>query len=279
MTLAHHKGAANFTINLAIAVVVKKGWMMKNFDLSGKTVLITGASRGIGKAAAYAFAQAGANVALIARSVDEIAQIAGDIGQKALAIPCDVSRHAEVEAAVNAAASTFGGLDILVGNAGVVDPIGNLADTDPDAWGRAIDINLKGVYYGMRAVMPGMIAQGHGTILTVSSGAAHNAVEGWSAYCSSKAAAYMLTRAADNEARDHGLRIMGLSPGTVATQMQREIKASGINAVSKLDWADHIPPEWPAQALVWMCSPAADPYLGTDISLREQAIRDLVGLA
>lgn len=252
---------------------------MKNFDLSGKTVLITGASRGIGKAAAYAFADAGANVALIARSVDEIAQIAGDIGQKALAIPCDVSRHAEVEAAVNAAASTFGGLDILVGNAGVVDPIGNLAETDPDAWGRAIDINLKGVYYGMRAVMPGMIAQGHGTILTVSSGAAHNAIEGWSAYCSSKAAAYMLTRAADIEARDKGLRIMGLSPGTVATQMQREIKASGINAVSKLDWADHIPPEWPAKALVWMCSPAADAYMGTDISLREQTIRDLVGLA
>ncbi|MFT5064689.1 MAG: NAD(P)-dependent dehydrogenase (short-subunit alcohol dehydrogenase family) [Yoonia sp.] len=252
---------------------------MKNFDLSGKTVLITGASRGIGKAAAYAFADAGANVALIARSVDEIAQTAGDIGRKALAIPCDVSRHMEVEAAVNATAATFGGLDVLVGNAGVVDPIGNLADTDPDAWGRLIDINLKGVYYGMRAVMPGMIQQGHGTILTVSSGAAHGPVEGWSAYCASKAATYMLTRAADNEARALGLRIMGLSPGTVATQMQREIKASGINPVSQMAWSDHIPPEWPAQALVWMCSSAADAYLGTDVSLREQAIRDLVGLA
>jgi hypothetical protein len=71
---------------------------------------------------------------------------------------------------------------------------------------------------------------------------------------------------------------MGLSPGTVATQMQREIKASGINPVSKLDWSDHIPPEWPAQALVWMCSPDADAYLGTDVSLRDQDIRDRVGL-
>jgi len=252
---------------------------MKNFDLGGKTVLITGASRGIGKAAAFAFADAGANVALLARSVDDIAQTAGDIGPRALAIPCDVSRHIEMETAVNATVDAFGGLDILVCNAGIVDPIGHLSDTDPDAWGRLIDINLKGVYHGMRAVMPGMIAQGHGTILTVSSGAAHGPVEGWSAYCSSKAGAYMLTRAADLEAREKGLRIMGLSPGTVATQMQREIKTSGINPVSQLDWSDHIPPEWPAKALVWMCSPDADEFFGKDISLREQSIRDRVGLS
>ena len=211
--------------------------------------------------------------------MDEIAQTAGDIGKTALAIPCDVSRHGEVEAAVAATARAFGRIDVLIGNAGMVAPIGYLSDTDPDAWGHAIDVNLKGVYYGMHAVMPGMIAQGHGTILTISSGAAHGPVEGWSAYCSAKAGAYMLTRAADIEARDRGLRIMGLSPGTVATQMQREIKASGINPVSKLDWSDHIAPEWPAKTLVWMCSPAADAYLGTDVSLREQSIRDLVGLA
>ena len=72
---------------------------------------------------------------------------------------------------------------------------------------------------------------------------------------------------------------MGLSPGTVATQMQRDIKASGINPVSKMEWSDHIPPEWPAQALLWMCTAEADSYLGTDVVLRDQAIRDLVGLA
>ncbi|WP_458792210.1 SDR family oxidoreductase [Yoonia sp. MH D7] len=252
---------------------------MKNFEMSGKTVMITGASRGIGKAAAYEFAKAGANVALLARSVDEIAQIAGDIGAKALAIPCDVATHAQVEAAVAATARTFGGLDVYIGNAGALDPIGHITDTDPDAWGRVIDINLKGVFYGMHAVLSGMIAQGHGTILTVSSGAAHGPVEGWSAYCSSKAGAYMMTRMADLEAREKGVRVMGLSPGTVATQMQRDIKASGMNAVSKLDWSEHIPPEWVAKALVWMCSPAADSYLGQDVSLREQAVRDAVGLS
>uniref|UniRef100_UPI004048550C SDR family oxidoreductase n=4 Tax=Yoonia sp. TaxID=2212373 RepID=UPI004048550C len=252
---------------------------MINFDMSRKTVMITGASRGIGKAAAFAFARAGANVALLARSVDEIAQIAGDIGPKALAIPCDVTTRSEVEMAVAATAKTFGGLDVLVNNAGALEPIGHLQDTDPDAWGHVIDVNIKGVFYAMHAVMSGMISQGHGTILNVSSGAAHGPVEGWSAYCSSKAGAYMLTRMADLEARDKGLRVMGLSPGTVATQMQRDIKASGMNAVSKLAWTDHIPPEWPAQTLVWMCSPDADAYLGMDVSLREQTIRDAVGLA
>lgn len=252
---------------------------MKNFDMSGKTVMITGASRGIGQATAYAFAKAGANVALLARSVDEIAEIAGEIGPTALAIPCDVSRYSEVQAAVAATVQTFGRVDVFVGNAGMVAPIGHLADTDPDAWGHAIDVNLKGVYYGMHAVIPLMIAQGHGTILTVSSGAAHSPIEGWSAYCSAKAGAYMLTRAVDTEARDKGIRVMGLSPGTVATQMQRDIKASGINPVSQLEWSDHVSPDWPAKTLVWMCSPAADAYLGMDVSLREETIRDLVGLS
>lgn len=251
---------------------------MKKMQMDGKTVLITGASRGIGAAAARAFAEAGANVALVARSTDEIAQIAGEIGEKAIAIPCDVSRYAEVANAVSATAKAFGGLDVLINNAGVVDPIGHLQDADPDAWSRTIDINVKGVMHGMHTVMPGMIAQGHGTIINISSGAAHGPVEGWSAYCSSKAAVYMLTRVADKEARDKGLRILGLSPGTVATQMQREIKASGINPVSQLDWSVHIPPEWPAQALLWMCTSAADPYLGDDVSLREDDIRKAVGL-
>lgn len=251
---------------------------MKNFDLTGKTVLITGASKGIGAATARAFANAGANVALIARSKDAINALASDIGVKAIAIPCDVSSYAQVKDAVTTTIDTFGGLDILINNAGIVDPIGHIADCDPEEWSKTIDINHKGVLHGMRAAMPGMIAQGHGTILNISSGAAHGPVEGWSAYCSSKAAAFMLTRVGDHEARDKGLRIIGLSPGTVATDMQHQIKASGINPVSQLDWSIHIPPEWPAQTLLWMCSDAADAYLGTDISLRDDDIRKAVGL-
>jgi len=246
--------------------------------LRGKTVLITGASRGIGAAAAHAFTQAGANVVLAARSHADITAIANDIGETALAVACDVTDPAAITAAVAAAIDRFGALDIFVGNAGMIDPISNLSDADPDTFSQAIDVNLKGVFNGMRAALPPMIAQGAGTIITVSSGAAHGPVEGWSAYCSSKAGAYMLTRAADLENRAHGVRVLGLSPGTVATQMQREIKASGVNRVSQLDWSDHIPPEWPAKAMVWMCSAEADAHLGDDVSLRDEDIRRQIGL-
>lgn len=246
--------------------------------MSGKTVLITGASRGIGAAAARAFADAGANVALVARSTGDIAEIAGEIGEKAIAIPCDVSRYAEMQTAIAKTAETFGQLDVLINNAGVVAPIGHLQDTDPEVWAKTIDINVKGVMHGMHSAMPGMIAQGGGTIINISSGAAHGPVEGWTAYCSSKAAVYMLTRAVDKESREKGIRVLGLSPGTVATEMQREIKESGINPVSQLDWSVHIPPEWPAQALLWMCTAEADGFLGDDVSLRDEDIRRKVGL-
>ena len=246
--------------------------------MQGKSVLITGASRGIGAATARVFAKAGANVGLAARNVAQIEALAGEIGAQALALPCDVSDFDDVSAAVTACVERFSGLDVLIGNAGVIEPIAPMAESDVNAWGKVIDINLKGVYHGMRAAMPVMQAAGGGTILTVSSGAAHHALEGWSHYCASKAGAAMLTMCAHGEGAAHGIRAIGLSPGTVATEMQHQIKASGINPVSRLEWADHIPPDWPARALLWMCSPAADDWLGKEISLRDPAIRQQVGL-
>ena len=247
-------------------------------DMTGKAVFITGASRGIGEAAAREFANAGARVALLARSADRIAEIAGEIGENAIAIPCDISRFWEVEQAVENTVRTFGSLDVVINNAGVIEPISRLADADPDAWGNVIDINLKGVFHGMRAALPVMRAQGSGTILTIGSGAAHGPVEAWSHYCASKAGALMLTRMADKENSEAGIRALSLSPGTVATEMQREIKASGVNPVSKLDWSDHIPPEWVAKALLWMCGSEADDWKGDEISLRDPGIRAKVGL-
>ncbi len=247
-------------------------------DLTGKTVLITGASRGIGAEAARVFADAGANVALVARGADAIADIAGEIGQRAVAIPCDISRYWEVEKAVENCVTAFGGLDILINNAGVIEPIARMEDADPESWGQVIDINLKGVFHGMRAALPVMERAGGGTVLTVSSGAAHGPVEAWSHYCASKAGAAMLTMCLHKEMAEKGIRAMGLSPGTVATQMQKEIKASGINPVSQLDWSVHIPADWPAKALLWMCSAEADAHLGEEISLRDEDIRKKVGL-
>ncbi|MGB2201109.1 MAG: SDR family oxidoreductase [Pseudooceanicola atlanticus] len=240
--------------------------------------MITGASRGIGAAAAHVFAEAGAKVVLLARNGEAIAELAGEIGENAVAVPCDISRYWEVQAAVNAALEAFGQLDILIGNAGILQPITHLVNADPDEWGQVIDVNIKGVFNGFRAAMPVMMAGGGGTIITVSSGAAHSPLEGWSAYCTSKAGAAMLTRAAHLEAADKGMRIMGLSPGTVATQMQRDIKASGVNPVSELNWEDHVPPEWPARALLWMCGPEADGHLGEEISLRDEGVRRRIGV-
>lgn len=248
-------------------------------QMTGKTVLITGASRGIGAEAGRVFAAAGANVVLTARSGDAISALADEIGAQALAVPCDVSRFDAVAATVQAAVDRFGGLDVAICNAGVIEPISHMAEADPDGWGAAIDINLKGVFHVMRAALPVMKSAGGGSILTVSSGAAHGPVEAWSHYCASKAGAAMLTACLDKEERDSGIRAMGLSPGTVATQMQREIKASGVNPVSQLDWSDHIPADWPARALLWMCSAEADAHIGTEIALRDAEIRQKVGLS
>ena len=247
-------------------------------EFKGKTVIITGASRGIGAEAARVFAAAGANVALLARSADSLEALAAEIGDKALALTCDVADYASVEAAVQQTVARFGGLDVLINNAGVLKPIAPLAEADPADWAKVIDINTTGVFNGMRAVLPLMKQAGGGTILTVSSGAAHNALEGWSAYCTSKAGAAMLTTALDLEERSNGIRAMGLSPGTVATQMQRDIKASGINPISELNWEDHIPADWPAKTLLWMCTSDADEYIGSEIALRDEEIRKRAGL-
>ena len=247
-------------------------------DMTGKTVMITGASRGIGAEAARVFANAGANVAMLARSQDDIAALAGEIGERAIAIPCNVARYGEMSAAVETTVQVFGGLDVLINNAGVVDPISYLGDADPEAWSQLLDINVKGVFNGMHAALPAIKARGGGSILTISSGAAHNAIEAWSAYCASKAAVNMMGRSLHLEEAANGIRAIGLSPGTVATEMQRKIKASGINPVSQLDWDVHIPADWPAKCLLWMCSAEADQYCGEEISLREDAIRRAVGL-
>jgi len=247
-------------------------------EFKGKTVIITGASRGIGAEAARVFAAAGANVALLARSADSLEALAAEIGDKALALACDVADYASVEAAVQKTVARFGGLDVLINNAGVLKPIAPLAEADPADWAKVIDINTTGVFNGMRAVLPLMKQAGGGTILTVSSGAAHNALEGWSAYCTSKAGAAMLTTALDLEERSNGIRAMGLSPGTVATQMQRDIKASGVNPISELNWEDHIPADWPAKTLLWMCTSDADEYIGSEIKLRDEEIRKRASL-
>ncbi|MEM9146067.1 MAG: SDR family oxidoreductase [Pseudomonadota bacterium] len=250
-------------------------------DLTGKVALITGASRGIGAAAGEEMAKAGAKTVLAARSLDDLSEVAERIraaGGEAEAVACDVADAGSVADAVARAGSAYGGLDILVNNAGIVEPIAPLAETDPAAWGRLIDVNVKGVYLGVHAALPAMRTRGGGTIINISSGAATNTLDGWSAYCTSKAAVLMITRMVHKEYAGQGIRSVGLSPGTVATDMQRVIKASGINPVSQLDWEVHVPADWPGRALVWLAAGNGRSYDGGDISLRDEKVRKAVGL-
>ncbi|MFD1697257.1 SDR family oxidoreductase [Roseibium aestuarii] len=250
-------------------------------DLQSKTVFITGASRGIGEAAARVFAERGANVVLTARSTGDITRIASEItsaGGQALAISLDVTDAAAVQAAIRQTVDRFGALDVVINNAGVIDPIARLEDADPAAWGKVIDINVKGVLNVIRHAIAPMKAHGGGTIINISSGAATGALEGWSHYCASKAAVLSLTKCAHLELIDDHIRVLGLSPGTVATDMQVAIKASGINPVSQLDPNVHIPARWVGEALAWLSGPAGDRYVGIDCSLRDEGVRRAVGL-
>lgn len=250
-------------------------------ELSGKAAIVTGASRGIGAAAARELAKQGVSVVLAARSEKEITKVAAEIsaeGGQAKAVTCDVTKYDDVARCVAACRDQFGRLDILVNNAGVIDPIARLAESDPAHWDQVVDINLKGVYHGLRAAIPAMQAQGGGVIVNISSGAATGALEGWSHYCATKAAVLSLTRCADKEYRDQGIRVVGLSPGTVATDMQVSIKASGINPVSQLDPSVHIPADWPARAIAWLCTEDAAEFAGTDFSIKTEEGRRRVGL-
>ena len=166
-------------------------------NLKNKTIVITGASRGIGEATARHFGALGANVVLLARTEHDINRIAKEIrdnGGQVAAHPCDVSSYEAVKAGIMFAHSTYGNIDILINNAGLIDPIARLTESDPEAWGKIADINYKGVYYGLHTTIPLMLQNGGGTIINISSGAATSALEGWSHYCSTKAAVLMLTR-------------------------------------------------------------------------------------
>jgi len=250
-------------------------------QLEGKTAIITGASRGIGEATAYYLGQLGVNVVLCARNKTALNTIADDItqaGGKAIAVEADVSRYESMQEIVHQAVTHFGQVDILVNNAGVIDPVARLDESDPVEWSQVVDINLKGVYFGLRAVLPDMLSRGSGRIVNISSGAATGALEGWSHYCATKAAVLSLTKCVDKEYRDKGIIAIGLSPGTVATEMQVVIKQSGVNPVSQLDPSVHIPASDVAQAIAWLCTSDSDELAGTDFSLRGTEARALVGL-
>ena len=189
--------------------------------LTDKTIIITGASRGIGEATARHFATLGARVVLAARSGEAIAQIAEDIrsaGGQASALPCDVSGYSAVAALIDHAIAEFGGIDGLINNAAVIDPIARIAETDPEAWAMAVDINVKGVYYGLRAAIPAMLERGAGDLVLIGSIAGREVYPNGNVNCATKHAVHALYKALRIDAGATGVRFTTVDPGMVETE-------------------------------------------------------------
>lgn len=190
--------------------------------LAGKVALISGGGRGIGRAIAIAFAGAGAEVCCAARTRSEIEAVAGEIkaaGGQALAVTTDVADLASVQKAVDETAARFGGLDILVINAGVSPQRSEVAESDPAAWSQTIAINLTGAYHCAKAAIPYLKARGGGKIIAIGSGMGRRGAPGSSAYSVSKAGLWMLTRVLGQELRADNISVNELIPGPVNTAM------------------------------------------------------------
>lgn len=199
--------------------------------LKGKTALITGGGRGIGKALAVALAAEGVNIGLMGRSaatLEETAALLKDSGVKVAIAVADVSDREAVEAAVAKLEAEAGPTNILLNNAGIAS-FGGFLDLDPEEWENIIKVNLLGVYYVTRAVLPGMIERKGGDIINISSTAGQRGAPLTSAYSASKFGLLGLTESLMLEVRKHNIRVSALTPSTVGTDMAIELKLTDGN--------------------------------------------------
>ena len=184
-----------------------------------KRALITGASSGIGKATALAFAEAGIHVALVSRSFEKleaVAQNARDYGVEAKAYPLDLSEIGQVKSKIGAIASDFGPIDILVNNAGI-GYTAALSDTTLSDWQRVIDLNLTSVFQCIQAILPIMRQRSSGAIINIVSIAGQQVFADWGLYCVSKFGLMALTKTLAAEERHRGIRVTAMCPGAVNT--------------------------------------------------------------
>lgn len=249
---------------------------------NGQVAWVTGAGRGIGRAAAIALAEQGASIAIVSRTQSELDQTADEIksrGGKVITSLLDVSNWDMVEWTAKQIESSLGPIDLLINNAGVLEPLGKLWETKPEEWTRLIDINVSGAYYCMRAALPGMVKRDRGVVVNLSSGAATFPAPNWTAYAASKAALDHLTRTLAVDLKGTAVRAYALHPGITETKMQDTLRGAS---------SDQLPPERsqffidekssgkvfdpsvPAHAIVWLCSPLCDLDNGAMIDLRSQ---------
>jgi len=190
-------------------------------SLKGKVALVTGAGKGIGRATAIALAHEGVNVGLLARTEQDLVEVAKEIealGVKTAYATADVSSIKEVNAAVEKLKTSLGPVDILINNAGI-GKFGKFLELEPEEWKKIIDINLLGVYYVTRAVLPQLIDKNGGDIINISSTAGQKGAPVTSAYSASKFGLLGLTESLALEVRKHNIRVTALTPSTVATEL------------------------------------------------------------
>jgi NAD(P)-dependent dehydrogenase (short-subunit alcohol dehydrogenase family) len=190
--------------------------------LEGRTAIVSGAGRGFGRAIAERLAVEGAKVALLARSREQIEQAAREIGGAAIALPCDVTDPAAVDAMASEAENRLGPIDILVSNAGVAGPFGPLWEVDPDEWWRAQEVHIRAPMLLLHRLLPGMIARGRGHAVCVSAKAARIVAPYLSAYCTGKIAQNRIVAEAAAELEGTGVAVFAIDPGFVFTQLARD---------------------------------------------------------
>lgn len=199
--------------------------------ITGKVALITGAGRGIGRATAVAFAQEGIHVGLVGRTLENLQQVAEELKQYDVKVAIATANVADLDsitAAVESIRGELGAIDILVNNAGIAK-FGNFMDLTPEEWTNIIDVNVKGVYYTTRAVLPEMIERNTGDIINISSTAGQKGAPITSAYSASKAAVIGLSESLMLEVRKKNIRVTTLTPSTVATDMAVELNLTDGN--------------------------------------------------
>ncbi len=251
--------------------------------LADKVALVTGASRGIGAATAVALAKAGADVAIAARTAEALEQTAEDVraqGRETLAIPVDVSQRPAVEELVWHTLKELGTIDILINNAGVLQPVGDTWELDPESWEYNVQVNLNGAFFATRAALPRMIEQGSGRIINVSTGAARRPIPGWSAYSAAKAGLDHFTRVLAVELGGTGVTVNAAAPGVVDTEMQATIRQLDEGQFRPVEQFRQYKeegvlrdPSEPAQMLLWLCHPATQEMNGELLHINDVGVR------
>ncbi|MHB8642696.1 MAG: SDR family NAD(P)-dependent oxidoreductase [Gaiellaceae bacterium] len=239
-------------------------------SLSGRVALVAGAGRGIGRAIAHVLAREGASLALVARSEDELNDVAAECGGSPLVLPCDVSGWESVRRTVEDVQKRLGCVDVLVNAAGIYGPIGPTAEVDAVEWSRAIDVNLVGAFNLCRAALPGMIAAGTGRIVLLAGGGATAPLPFFSAYAAAKAGVVRLAETIAEETKNAGITVNAIAPGLVDTRLQDEVLAAGDRAGPLLEkiraaresGAGAVPPEVTAGLVVFLASGASGALTG-----------------